>query len=51
VLADEEVWEQAVTLTPQQSVGEQKAEFILYARGDIEPYRGPLRLWIEITDE
>jgi uncharacterized membrane protein len=51
VLADEEVWEQAITLTPQQSVGEQKAEFFLYARGNDELYRGPLRLWIEVTDE
>ncbi|UCB42578.1 MAG: DUF1616 domain-containing protein [Dehalococcoidales bacterium] len=51
VLAHEEVWEQAVILIPEESVGEREAEFTLYAYGNVEPYRGPLRLGIEVTDD
>jgi len=51
VLDHEEVWEQVITLPPQHSIGEHMVEFVLYARGNEESYRGPLRLWIEVTDD
>jgi len=50
VLADEEKWEETVSLTPDRAGDNQKVEFFLYADQESEPHFEPLRLWVNVNE-
>ena len=47
-LAHEEKWEGEISFTPTRAGEDQKVEFLLYKRGDDQPYR-KVHLWIDVT--
>jgi len=50
-LADEEKWEEIVSVVPQGVGVEQRVEFWLYKNGEAEPYfEDPLHLYIDVSE-
>ncbi len=47
-LINEQKWQQKVSLMPTQAGDGQKVVFILYMIDEVEPYLGPLYLWIDV---
>ena len=48
VLEHDEKWEEVVSFTPERVGDNQKVEFVLYKKGEGEPYLEPLHLWINV---
>jgi uncharacterized membrane protein len=48
-LAEDEAWEQVISITPDKLGENQELAMLLYREGSTEIYRGPLRLWINVT--
>ena len=59
VLEHDEKWEEIINFTPDRVRGKQKVEFLLYKKGEGEPYLKPLYLlyedgklvWVNIEEE
>ncbi len=50
VLDANEKWEQVVGIIPDKPGSGQKVEFLLYKDGEASLYRGPLCIWIDVTE-
>jgi len=50
VLADEQKWEGEVGFVSETSSEDQKVEVLLYKDGEVEPYLGPLYLWVNVNE-
>jgi uncharacterized membrane protein len=51
VLVDEEKWEAKVGFVPEVAGENQKTEFFLYKDDEVEPYLGPLYLWLDVRQQ
>jgi len=49
VLADKQSWEGEVSFVADVPGENQKIEFVLYKDGEVEPDKGPLHLWFDVT--
>ena len=50
VLVDEQKWEGEVSFAPVTPGRNQKVEFLLYKKGEVEPCLKPLHLWVNVRE-